>query len=122
MSQTIKFYKLKTNEDIVAYEVNTSDSFYEIRRPLVISVENEIQSGRQMLDAREWIPPIVCRTDTIFLPKDFVIFSTDIRDSFREEFEEVVEFLYNVEPRPKKGRSRGKDIPLMLKDPSTKPN
>lgn len=118
----IKFYKLKTNEDIVAFEVEDSDTHIKIKRPLAFSVENEVLAGRQMLNVREWVPPIVCANDTILLPKEYVMFSTDVKDSFKDEFIHATEFLYNVEPR-KPTKSKGqKVVPFLFKDPSDKPN
>lgn len=116
----IKFYKLKTNEDIVAYEVENTEFCYKISRPLAFTVQNEVQGGRQMLDVREWIPPIVCANDTVYLPKEYVMFSTEVKESFKEEFRDATEFLYSV--TPKKVTVKDSDILLMLKDPSTKPN
>lgn len=122
----IKFYKLKNLEDIVAYELESTDeNFYRVKRPLAFSVENEPESGRQMLNVREWIPPIVSAVEEILLPKAFVLFSTDVRDSFKEEFTDAVNYLYGVTPRKKSTASKSaKVVPFasILKDPSTKPN
>jgi hypothetical protein len=119
----IKFYKLKTNEDIVAYEVQVCKGHIHIKRPLAFTVENEVLAGKQMLNVREWVPPIVCANDSIFLPKEFIMFSTDVRDSFKEEFMSATEFLYAVEPRkPPKRSKEDKVVPFLLKDPSVKPN
>lgn len=122
MNHPIKFYKLKTNEDIVAFEVQDCKGHIKIHRPLAFTVENEVSAGRQMLNVREWVPPIVCANDTVFLPKEYVMFSTDVKESFKEEFIHATEFLYNVEPR-KPAKSRGdKVVPFLFKDPSNKPN
>lgn len=124
----IKFYKLKTLEDIVAYELETAEqNFIRIKRPLAFSVENEDGTGRQMLNVREWIPPIVSSVDEILLPKEYVLFSTEVRESFKEEFIDAVNYLYGVVPKPrnsKKSSSSGKIVPFvsMMKDPSSKPN
>jgi hypothetical protein len=118
----IKFYKLKTNEDIVAFEVQVTKGHIQIKRPLAFTVDNEIIEGRQMLNVREWVPPIVCANDTIFLPKEFIMFSTDVKDTFKEEFTSAAEFFYSVTPR-KAPKSKGdKVVPFLLRDPSTKPN
>lgn len=123
----IKFYKLKNLEDIVAYQVDEDANHYRIKRPLAFMVENEPGSGKQMLDVREWIPPIVSAVEEISLSKEFVLFTTDVRDSFKEEFTDAVNYLYGVTP-VKKDRSTstktGKVVPFasMLKDPSNKPN
>lgn len=119
---TIKFYKLKTNEDIVAFEVEVCNDHIKISRPLAFTVENEVMAGKQMLNVREWVPPIVCANDTILLPKEFIMFSTDVRESFKDEFIHATEFLYNVEPRKPTRSKSDKVVPLMLKDPSNKPN
>ena len=123
MQHPIKFYKLKTNEDIVAFELENLEGRYHIGRPLVFTVENEIMSGRQLLNVREWIPPIVCNTDEIYLSKEYVMFSTDVKDSFKEEFIHATEYLYSVEAVKKPRNTKSNNIvPFMLKDPSTKPN
>ena len=121
----IKFYKLKNLEDIVAYELVSEDAeSYRIKRPLAFSVENEDDSGRQMLNVREWIPPIVSAVEEILLPKSFVLFTTDVRESFKEEFIDAVTYLYSVTPKKKSPKPTGKVIPLasIMKDPSSKPN
>lgn len=124
----IKFFKLKNLEDIVAYELpSTQEGYIRLHRPLVIFVENEIETGRQMLNVREWIPPIVSAVEEIMLSEDYVLFSTEVRDSFKEEFIEAVNYLYSVTPRRKKqnsSKSSSKVVPFasILKDPSNKPN
>jgi hypothetical protein len=115
----VKFYKLRDGENIVAFEMENADTHYRLRRPLSFTIENEVMSGRQMLNVREWIPPIVCATDEICIPKEYVMVSTDVKESFKSEYEQASEFLYNVQARPKKPRE---EVPVMLKDPSRKPN
>ena len=126
MDEPIKFYKLKTNEDIVAFQLKEDELFIYIKRPLAFTVENEVMAGRQMLNVREWIPPIVCAVDEIPLPKEYVMFSTDVRDSFKEEFKDAVEFLYNITPRKRERteKSSGKVVPFsaLMKDTSDKPH
>lgn len=121
----IKFYKLKTLEDIVAYQLQDGDGFYKIRRPLAFSVENEVGTGRQLLNVREWIPPIVSSVEEVCIPKEFVLFSTDVKDSFKEEFQDAVNYLYGVTPRKRnKPTGTGKVVPIasMMKDTSDKPH
>lgn len=121
----IKFYKLKTLEDIVAYQLEETDEFYRIRRPLVFSVENEMVTGRQLLNVREWIPPIVSAVEEVNLPKEFVIFSTDVKETFKEEFQDAVNYLYGVTPKKRtKPSNSGKVVPIasMMKDTSDKPH
>lgn len=121
----IKFYKLKTLEDIVAYQLQDGDGFYRIRRPLAFSVENEMGTGRQLLNVREWIPPIVSAVEEVCIPKEFVLFTTDVKESFKEEFQDAVNYLYGVTPRKRtKPSNTGKVVPIacMMKDTSDKPH
>lgn len=124
----VKLIKLKNGEDLVAYLVSETDTQIVLKRPLAFTIENEPMYGRQMLNVREWVAPIVAATDTIPLDKDFVIFVTEVKDTFMSEFKDAVEYLYGVTPRKRdrKGvaNSEGKVVPFaaMMKDPSGKPN
>jgi hypothetical protein len=116
----IKFYKLKNGEDIVAFEIESLESHYNIRRPLLVKVENEVLAGRQMLNVREWVPPIVCANDTVLLPKELVVFSTDVKNSFKEEFKDATDYLYNVVPKKKQPRTPSDSTLIHSSNPSTK--
>ena len=124
----IKFYKLKNLEDIVAYELESQNpDFVRVKRPLAFTVDNEVSSGRQMLNVREWIPPIVSSVEEVFIPKEFIIFTTDVRDSFKGEFKDAVEYLYGVTPKKREKESKsktGKVVPFaaLMKDTSDKPH
>jgi hypothetical protein len=116
----IKFYKLRNGEDIVAFEIESLESHYNIRRPLLVKVENEVLAGRQMLNVREWVPPIVCANDTVLLPKELVVFSTDVKNSFKEEFKDATDYLYNVVPKKKQPRTPSDSTLIHSSNPSTK--
>ena len=125
----IKLLKLKNGEDIVAYLMEESDTQVTLKRPLAFTIENEPMLGRQMLNVREWVAPIVAASDTIPLDKDFIIFVTDVKESFAEEFKEAVNYLYGVTPKKRTTKrdsmeAGGKIVPFasMMKDPSGKPN
>jgi hypothetical protein len=121
----IKFYKLTTNEDIVAYEMEVCKGHYKIARPLAFSIENEIIAGRQMMNVREWLPPLVCSTEIIFLPKEYVMFATDVNESFKVEFKDAVDYLYSVTPRKRGKTSSNNNITpyaFIMKDTSDKPH
>jgi len=117
----VKFYKLKSGENVVGYDMGENETSYKVRRPLSFTVESDVMSGRQMLDVKEWLPPIVCATDETHIPKEFVLLVTDVKPTFKEEFDEASKFLYNVEAVRKKSRKTADNV-TMLRDPSTKPN
>lgn len=123
----VKLLKLKNGEDIVAYILNEDEKHIILKRPLAFSIENEPQYGRQMLNVREWVAPIVAATDTIPLEKEFVIFVTDVKESFKDEFKDAVDYLYGVTPRKRetpKANAAGKVVPIasLMKNPGGKPN
>lgn len=120
----IKFLKVRTGEDLVAYLTEEGEGFYRIRRPLVFSVENEVMAGRQLLNVREWIPPIVSSVEEITIPREWVIFITDVKDSFKLEFKDAVNYLYGVTPRKRSKPSSADVIPFasIMKDTSDKPH
>lgn len=120
----VRFYKLKNGENLVAFEVKDERDHYTISRPLSFTVDNEVGGGRQMLNVKEWLPPIVCSSDSVMLLKEFVMFSTAVKESFKEEFDYASEYLYSVEAVKKSRRTQSPTdpIPVMLRDPSTKPN
>lgn len=125
----IKLIKLKNGEDLVAFLLNETDTHLTLKQPLAFSIENEPAYGRQMLNVREWVAPIVAISDTIPIEKEFVVFITDVKESFIEEFKDAVGYLYGVTPKKRTTRRdaaeiSGKVVPFasFMKDPSDKPN
>lgn len=117
----VRFFKLKTQEDIVAYLVDEDDEDYSIQKPLIVSIENDFSTGRQMVDIREWIPPVICSSDTTKLPKEMVLIKMDVLDTFKVEYVEAANFFYSVEPIKKTANTKN-ILPFAIKDTSNKPN
>lgn len=122
----VKLIKLKNGEDLVAYLIDENEKQIQVRKPLAFTIENEPMYGRQMLNVREWVAPIVAISDTVPLDKDFIIFITDVKESFVAEYKDAVEYLYGVTPRKREKTKDhvGKVVPFasLMKDPSGKPN
>jgi len=122
-----KFYKLTTGEDIVAYELEDTETHILIKQPMAIVIENNFMAAKQLLNVREWIPPIVAKNDQVNLPKTLIMFSLEVNDEFKHEFATVVSYFYGVAPvkkRPKRERVGSEDknvIPFtVVKDDSGK--
>ena len=124
----VKLIKLKNGEDIVAYMIEDNPDYLVIKQPIVIAIENEPSIGRQMMNAREWIPPIVAATDSTILSREHIMFIVGVKDSFAKEYKDVVDYFYSVTPKNPTTKSdaelAGKVIPFasVMKDPSNKPN
>lgn len=104
-----KYYKLMNGEDIVAYELSESETHILIKQPMSVMIENDLSGARQLLNVREWLPPIVTKGDEVQLPKTHVIFTLEVNDSFKDEFKDVVAYFYGVVPKKRKVRSEDKE-------------
>ena len=103
----IKFFKLNSGEDLVAYFVSETESTVIIKRPLSISIENEFESARQLISIKEWIPPIVTLLDEVEISKELLMFNPmDVKETFAVEYEDVCNFFYSVKPKPKPRREK----------------
>jgi hypothetical protein len=116
-----KFYKLVNGQDIVAYELSETESHILIKQPMAIVIENDFTGARQLLNVREWLPPIVTKSDEVQLPKIQIMFILDVNETFKEEFKDVVAFFYGVQPKKRRARGEEKDkkvvsIASFLKD------
>lgn len=121
------YYKLTTGEDVVAYELAVGDSHIKIKQPMAVFIENNFLVGKQLLNVREWIPPIITVADELELPKSLIMFSLACNESFALEFKDLVDYFYNVTPVKRKrarvksenteeGDQDRKVIPFMFKD------
>jgi len=117
------FYKLTTGEDIVAYQLSETQHTLLIKQPMVILVENDFGAARQLLNVREWLPPVITKKDEVSLPKKLIVFSIEVNAEFKEEFKQVVAYFYGVKPKRKARREAGdsKVVPFtFVKDESGK--
>jgi hypothetical protein len=96
---TLKYIKLKNGEDIVGVVTVETSNTVSIKRPLAFVIENDFEYNRQLLNIREWMPPIVAKDDVISIKKSTVFFITDVKDTFIEEYNEAVKTLYGITPR-----------------------
>jgi hypothetical protein len=124
-----RFYKLMTGEDIVAYELLEDEESYELQRPLAIHIDNNVILGKAFLHVREWIPPIATKGDTLILSKKLVMLTMECNDEFKEEFKELADYFYAVQPlqmeetkkKLKEADKKKKDrkvVPFLVRDDS----
>ena len=106
----IKFFKLKSGDNLISFVLEENETSFVLKRPIVVEIENDLNSGRQIIDAREWIPPLICTVDQISLSKDRIEFSSEVQDHFKPNYKNAVEFLYSVEPKEKVNNSSNSSI------------
>lgn len=107
-----KFIKLHNGEDLVAYVLEQNDEFIRIQKPMEIHMENDLPSARQMLNVREWIPPLIVKVDVVELPLSDVMLVLELTEHFQREFGDIVSFFYNVKPveRDTESKSKGAKV------------
>jgi len=116
------FIKLHNGDDIVGYLLDKTDphTHHHIGRPLHIHIETDMSNGRQMIEVEPMLPPILIELDRISIPVDDVNIMTPIRDSFREELDDVIKYFYSVKPIARKPVTKNDNniVPFIGKDSS----
>lgn len=105
----IKFVRLKdTCEDLVGI-VTFHQEYITIENPLVVDVETIFDEGRQILSIREYLPQSIIMIREVDFSNDRILFTTPIREDFKEQYEHVAKFFYeeqitliNNKAKPKK--------------------
>jgi hypothetical protein len=127
-ASSIRFIKLKQGEDMVAFFLGETETHITVRRPLAVRIENDFSSGRQLLEVREWLPPILTDVEEATINKADIMIITAVRESFVEEFVNVVNYFYSVRPKKQEtkaivDRADSKNVlPFFGRDTSNKPN
>lgn len=102
MNKPLVFLKIRGGDDVVGYLYSNTDTHYIIARPLNIIIETDLPSGRQMIEVRECLPPILVELEQMSFAVGDVTVITPIRDSFKEELASVIKLFYSVKPLKRK--------------------
>lgn len=127
-TDTIRFIKFRYGEDVVGFVVGETKTHITIRRPLAVHIQNDFNSGRQLLEVREWLPPILTEVEKADIKKTDIMIITNIRESFKDEIVNLINYFYGVRPKKQITKAlvdsaNGENvIPFYGKDNSTKPN
>lgn len=103
MSQVpeIRFIKLRHGEDLIAFLVEETEEYILIRRPLAVRIENDFMLGKQLIEVREWIPPLFTETEEVKINKDDLMLITPVRPSFKSRFMDFINDFYEPMQFPK---------------------
>jgi hypothetical protein len=122
---SLVFLKLRSGDDIVGYLLPKTEphTHHHLSRPLHINVETDLASGRQMIEVKECLPPILVELENMSFAIEDVVILTPIRDSFREELDSVIKLFYSVKPVPRdrarvKREDGDKIVPFIGRDSS----
>lgn len=94
----IQYIKLRNGEDLVATVLSSDDQSITIKRPVCIMVENYLDEGRQYINVREWLPPMIAESDTITLDKKEVIAQMNTAADFVDQYEDICEMFFESKP------------------------
>ena len=90
----IRFIKLRHGEDLVAFLVEETEEHILIRRPLSVRIENDFILGKQLIEVREWIPPLFTETEEVKVNKADLMLITPVRPSFKTRFMDFINDFY----------------------------
>ena len=104
--ESMRFIKLKNGDNLVAY-TEEADGMVTMTRPLCVLIENDLDEGKQYINVREWIPPMLVKDDCATIPRDEILLVMDVVDSFKDEFIELSKFFYSITPIKKPVKEPG---------------
>lgn len=90
----IRFIKLRHGEDLIAFLVEETETHIRIRRPLAVRIENDFIVGKQLIEVREWIPPLFTETEEVMVNKADLMLITPVRPSFKARFMDFINDFY----------------------------
>lgn len=91
---SIRLVKLKNGEDVIAF-VEDHGEFIELTRPIQLLFESvdEIDS-EQVVNVREWLPPLIADTESVMINKDNILFVVEVKKNFSEHFMTVSRMFF----------------------------
>lgn len=91
---SIRLVKLKNGEDVIAFVADHGE-FLELTRPIQLLFESldEIDS-EQVVNVREWLPPLIADTESVMISKDNVLFVVEVKKTFSEHFMTVSRMFF----------------------------
>lgn len=103
--ETVSFIRMRdTLEDIVAYVVE-DEEYITIRNPIRIDIETFFGEGRQIIHIQDYLPQSVIELKEIRIPREDILFCTQVKEQFEQQFKQTETFFYNNQSELKtKGR------------------
>jgi hypothetical protein len=104
----IKFVRFKNSPEDIVGIVTFHQEHITIENPLVVDVETLFDEGRQVLSIREYLPQSIISIREVDFNNNEVLFTTPVREDFKEQYEQVSKFFYEDQPaiqtKPKRKR------------------
>jgi hypothetical protein len=94
-AKDLRFVRLRnTVEDLIGY-VTYKEGYVTIEHPLRVEIETLFDEGRQILAMQEYLPQSIVVIKEIDILSEEIMFVTQIREDFVEQYEYVADFFYN---------------------------
>lgn len=94
----LKMVRLKFMQEDLVGMVTFHGEYLTIERPLAVQVDTDYEEGKQILTIREYLPQSVISIKEIDFNTDEVMFTSPVRQSFKEQYEDMAEFFYEKQP------------------------
>lgn len=110
-TETVRFIRLRSGDDIVAFTIELPTSLV-IRRPIGVAIETVIELNKQIVTMYEWLSPAIADYETLTIDMNDVLFCLPVQVEFETRYLEMSDILFdpvNYEDRmtrKKKGRKK----------------
>lgn len=110
-TETVRFIRLRSGDDIVAFTIELPTSLV-IRRPIGVAIETVIELNKQIVTMYEWLSPAIADYETLTIDINDVMFCLPVQVEFETRYLEMSDILFdpvNYEDRmtrKKKGRKK----------------
>jgi hypothetical protein len=88
--EEIKILRMKTGENIVGYVTDIDDMKFHIRTPMLIDIQTDNQTMKQMFVIRSWLPHQLIISNETTLWMNDVLFTLEPNEEFIEYYTESV--------------------------------
>lgn len=109
-TETVRFIRLRSGDDLVAYTIELPTSLV-IRRPIGVAVETIIELNKQIVTMYEWLSPAIADYETLTINMDDVLFCLPVQVDFETKYLEMSDILFdpvNYEDRISRKKKGGK--------------
>ena len=105
---SVRLVKLQNGDDVISFVEDHGD-YLKLIRPIQLMFESldEIDS-EQVVNVREWLPPLIADTEYVMIRKSDVLFAVEVKKHFSEHFMTVSKMFFEYSEIANSERERKK--------------
>ena len=90
MTNPVKFFRLRNGDDIVAEVSSDNKLNFEFKNPMKVVIDVNIEMNSQHIVMFNWMPQGICKSNSCFISRRDVLFSTDVETDIEDHYKAVV--------------------------------